>query len=114
MKFVLRRWTCFVLILCSLALAGSSYGQAAGDTVQKIEIRHVGPLAASDSLIRANIRVKEGDNYTGISVDDDVRNLYSTGYFLNIQVVPELVPGGGVNLAYVLQGKPILSEVTIT
>jgi outer membrane protein insertion porin family len=113
MKLLFRRWTCFVLILCALAL-GSSNAQIGGQVVKKIEIRHVGPPAASDSLIRANIRVKEGDNYTGISVDDDVRNLYSTGYFLNIQVVPELVPGGGVNLAYVLQGKPILSEVTIT
>ena len=57
--------------------------------VQKIEIRHVGPPAASDELIRANIRVKVGDTYTRTGVDDDVRTLYSTGLFYNIRVVEE-------------------------
>ena len=113
MKLLLRRWTLFVLILCSLALA---QGQAQGnlETIRKIEIRHVGPPAASDSLIRANIRVKEGDAYTRTSVDDDVRSLYSTGYFYNIRVVLEPPESGsGVKLVYAVQGKPVLSEITI-
>lgn len=114
MKFVLRRWTCFVLILCSLALAGNSFAQAPADTVQKIEIRHVGPPAASDALIRANIRVKEGDTYTRTSVDDDVRNLYSTGYFYNIRVLTEPSVGQGkINLVYLVQGKPVLTEIRV-
>ncbi|MDX1950843.1 MAG: outer membrane protein assembly factor BamA [Verrucomicrobiota bacterium] len=108
MKFVVRRWTCFVLILCSLVTA---YGQAS-QTIEKIEVRHIGPEAASESLIRGNIRIKEGDTYTRTSVDDDVRNLYATGLFYNIQVAME--PGEkGIKLVYVLQGKPVLSEINI-
>ena len=61
MKFVFRRWTGYILILSWLATVG--YAQV-GQTIQQIEIRHVGPPAASESLIRANIRVKEGDTYT--------------------------------------------------
>src|SRR3954471_15638793 len=109
MKLLLRRWTRFVLILCSLALATSN-AQQLGDPIRKIEIRHVGPAAASDALIRSNIRVKEGDTYIRTSVDDDVRSLYSTGYFYNIRVATE--PGDkGINLIYVLQGKPVISEI---
>jgi len=78
--------------------------------VNKITIRHVGPPAVSDSLVRANIRVKEGDTYSRTSVDDDVRSLYSTGYFYNIRVVEETSPEG-LTLVYVVQGKPTLTQV---
>ena len=107
MKDVLRRWSGFVLILCWLV--GSNYGQV-GQQIQNIDIRHVGPPAASESLIRANIRVKEGDVYARTSVDDDVRNLYSTGFFYNIRVATESAENG-IKLIYVLQGKPTLTEI---
>src|SRR6059058_246022 len=108
MKSVFRRWCGFIIILCGLLHAAQAQ---VGQKIQKIEVRHVGPPAASDSLIRANIRVKEGDTYTRTSVDDDVRSLYSTGFFYNIRVATEPSPDSGVNLIYVLQGKPIISEI---
>src|SRR3954468_6803549 len=111
MKLFLRRWTHFVLILCSLALATSN-AQLRPEVIRKIQIRHVGPPAASDALIRANIRVKEGDTYTATSVDDDVRSLLATGYFHNVQVVLEPDPAG-LTVAYVIQGKPVISEINI-
>ncbi len=107
MKLSPRLFCALLVALGCLSL--SSHAQV-GDTVQKIEIRHVGPPAASDDLVRANIRVKEGDTYTKTSVDDDVRSLYSTGYFYNIKVALE--PGDkGIKLVYFVQGKPVLSEV---
>lgn len=113
MKVFLRRWAHFVLILCALAVSTSN-AQGLGETIKKIEIRHVGPPAASDALIRSNIRVKEGDTYTRTSVDDDVRSLYSTGYFYNIRVVTEPAEAGsGIKLVYAVQGKPVLSEIRI-
>lgn len=96
------------MILCWLVTG--AYAQV-GQKIQHIEIRHVGPPAASESLIRANIRVKEGDTYTRTSVDDDVRSLYSTGFFYNIRVATEPNEKEGINLIYVLQGKPIISEI---
>ncbi|MGN6385585.1 MAG: outer membrane protein assembly factor BamA, partial [Verrucomicrobiota bacterium] len=108
MKLVLRRWSAFIMILCWLVTV--NYGQV-GQKIQKIEIRHVGPPAASEALIRANIRVREGDTFARNSIDDDVRSLYSTGYFYNIRVATEPSDQGGVNLIYVVQGKPTLSEI---
>jgi outer membrane protein insertion porin family len=83
---------------------------SAQTTVQKIEIRHVGPPAASDELVKANLRVKEGDTYTPNSVEDDVKILYSTGLFHNIRFAVDRTPQG-INLIYFVQGKPILTEV---
>ncbi|HEV8543630.1 MAG TPA: outer membrane protein assembly factor BamA, partial [Verrucomicrobiae bacterium] len=108
MKSVFRRWCGFIIILCALLNAAQAQ---VGQKIQKIEIRHVGPPAASESLIRANIRVKEGDTYTRNSVDDDVRSLYSTGFFYNIRTAYTTDPQGGIDLIYVLQGKPLISEI---
>jgi len=98
-------WLCVLLALAAPQLTAQPAG-----TVKKIEIRHVGPPAVSDSLIRANIRVKEGDLYNPNSVNDDVRNLYATGYFANIRVVEE-TSAQGLTLAYVVQGKPTLTQI---
>ena len=90
----------------------TSNAQIRPEVIRKIEIRHVGPPAASDALIRANIRVKEGDTYTATSVDDDVKSLLATGYFQNVQIVLEPAPNG-LTVAYVIQGKPVISEINI-
>lgn len=111
MTALLRRgWLLGVLwsLLASMALA-----QRAAAPIKKIEVRHVGPAAASDSLIRANIHVKEGDLYNRSSVDDDVRNLYATGFFYNIRVLEEPLDDG-ISLIYLVQGKPTLTEIRFT
>jgi len=105
-----------LLLLASLLPA---HGQALpgqtssfGVRVHKINIRHVGPPAVSDDFIRANIRTKEGEPFARPTVDEDVRNLYATGYFFKIQVGEENT-ADGLNLTYVVQGKPILAEIKI-
>ncbi|MCL5099315.1 MAG: outer membrane protein assembly factor BamA [Candidatus Omnitrophica bacterium] len=110
MKLLLRRYALFLAIL--LCYPSPSFSQTAPPppTIHKIIIKNVGPPAASDNLVRANIRVKVGDPYTPASVDDDVRTLYSTGYFYNVRVVEDRTPEG-VDLTYVLQGKPLLTGI---
>lgn len=79
-------------------------------TISKIEIKHIGPPAVSDALIRANIRVKEGDPYQRTVIDDDIRNLYNTGYFYNIRVSEDRT-SDGVKLTYIVQGKLLLTDI---
>ena len=81
--------------------------------VAKITITNIGPQVASESLVRANIRVREGEPYVRAAVDDDVRNLMKTGYFLNVRVTDE-VTANGINLTYILLGKPKITDITIT
>jgi outer membrane protein insertion porin family len=78
--------------------------------IKKIEIKQVGPQSVSESLIRANIRVKEGDNFSRLAVDDDVRNLYTTGYFDNIRIVEE-PSAEGFTVTYVLVNKMRVTEI---
>lgn len=111
MKPLLRR-SCLLLALL-IYWVPQTRAQVAPQRVQQIEVRHVGPAAASDELIRANIRVKVGDPLVKTSVDDDVRNLYNTGYFYNIRVAEERVDGG-VKLIYVVQGKMLLTDIKFT
>ena len=105
MKILLRHaWLAAVLVAISLPLS------AHAARVKKIELKHVGPPAVSEALIKANIRVKEGDEYNRLSVDEDVRSLYATGYFYNIRVAEE-DKGDGIILTYALQGRPIITAV---
>ncbi len=64
----------------------------------------------SDDLVRSNIRIKVGDPFRRAAVDDDVRSLYATGFFYNIQVT-EATATNGVILSYVVQGHPKLKEI---
>jgi outer membrane protein insertion porin family len=106
-----------LLLWCAVALTFGLGGLRAQDIapvkVKQVEIRPVGPPAVSDALIRANIRVKEGDTYNRNSIDDDVSNLWKTGYFYNIRVNEEAVEGG-VKLVYLVQGNPTLTQITFT
>ena len=78
--------------------------------VKTVELRQVGPQSVSEPLIRANIRVKPGDAFSRIAVDDDVRNLYNTGYFYNIRILEDQTPEGVV-LTYVLVAKPRITDI---
>src|ERR1700722_1902341 len=86
--------------------------QTAGTVVNKISIRYVGPPPVSDEFIRANIRLKVGEPFTPAAEDEDIANLYLTGYFFNIRVANE-PDAGGVNVTYIVQGKPILTSPVI-
>src|ERR1700738_3141417 len=100
--------------LCGLfllfALLPAARGQVSSTKISKIEIKHVGPPAVSDEMVRSNIRVKLGDPYRPAAVDEDVRNLYGTGLFYNIRVAEETTPDG-VGLTYIVQGKPRLTDI---
>jgi len=106
-----------VLAVATLLLWSSSVlGQVGGPSfraavVQKITLQHAGgQAAASDALIRANIRLKQGDTYSPKASDDDIHNLRNTGFFENVYVtIKEVV--GGVEVIYTLVGKPIVTEI---
>jgi outer membrane protein insertion porin family len=107
MKLLVRLCGLFLLLA---VLRPHVAGQAPTSKISKIEIKHLGPAAVSDDLVRANIRVKVGDPYRRLAIDDDIRNLYGTGLFYNIRVSEDVGPDGVV-LTYTVQGKPRLTEI---
>ena len=95
------------LVLLCLLLAPVLQAQM---PIAKILITNVGPSTVSEALVRANIRLKEGDPYNRAALDDDVRTLYATGFFYNVQIAEKPTDKGMV-LTYILQAKPRLTEI---
>ena len=103
------------LIAGVLLWGGQAWGQISGPgpkapLVQKIIIQHEGQAAASEQLIRANIRLKAGGPYSRKASDDDIHNLRKTGFFENVYVTDKQV-AGGVEVTYTLVGKPVVTEI---
>ncbi len=103
----LFRFCGVLLLLVALPVA---HAQTTAPKVVRVDVKHVGPPSASDQLLQANIRVKAGDPYRPGSVDEDVRSLYATGQFYNVQVTEDRTDDGVV-LTYVVQGNPLLTDI---
>ena len=96
--------------MMSLVLAATLPAQVSDVRIKRIDIKAVGPPAVAESLVRANIRLKEGESYKRSSADDDIKNLYATGFFWNVHLLEEMTPDG-VILTYAVQGKPRVTEI---
>jgi outer membrane protein insertion porin family len=107
MKLLVR--LCGLFLLWALLLSQTAAQPPAGKII-RIDIKHVGPIAVSDDLVRGNIRVKVGDPYRRLAINDDIRNLYATGLFYNIHVSEETT-SDGIILTYAIQSKPRLTEI---
>ena len=98
-----------VLLLLCAWVSATGFAQERPKITQ-VKIEHIGPASVSDELVRANIRVKPGDPFLAAATDDDVRNLYATGFFYNVRVKADPA-AGGIVLTYVVQGKPRLVQI---
>lgn len=104
-----RRWLTWVFLACWLfQVAGQA--QLAQQTVDQIEIRHVGPPAVSDERIQANIQTRVGDLITPSKINQDIKSLLQTDYFHNVNVAWEKTDEG-IKLIYSVQGRPTLSKI---
>ena len=65
------------------------------------------------TVILSNMRTTVGEVYSAASVEEDVRNLYATGFFTNLAIKDEPL-GDGVRVNVVVQPKPLVKEIVIT
>lgn len=136
MNRVLRLPACLLLLLLAGLFSAPAQPMPGAPRrmsvkVSRIDVNFVGPQEVSPQLVRANISVRVGDPFQPTSVDEDVRNLYAMGQFLNIQVKQDFFTADGVLLTsaqveqgfpaadgvvltYVLQAKPRLAEINFT
>jgi outer membrane protein insertion porin family len=83
-----------------------------GPIVRAIDIQYIGPKTVSTSVILSNMRTTVGDVYSAASVEEDVRNLYATGFFTNLAIKDEPM-GDGVKVNVIVQPKPLVKQVVI-
>ncbi len=84
----------------------------AGPIVREINIEYIGPKTVAKTVILSNMRTTVGEPYSASSVEEDVRNLYATGYFTNLAIKDEPL-GDGVRVNVVVQPKPLVKEIVI-
>jgi len=75
-------------------------------------------VSVNEDKIRQNMMSAKGRPYSSIWVDQDIRNLYSTGDYENVQIVTSEMRSEdgerGVRLSVLVDPKPILSEVSLS
>src|SRR5215471_9840096 len=111
MKSFLRPGAILFIIL--LGYATASWAQVAGDKIERVDIKFIGPASVSEALIRDNIKLKAGGMYLPGATQEDVRSLYATGQFYNIRVAKEIAEDGGVILTYYVQARPRVTAIKI-
>jgi outer membrane protein insertion porin family len=83
-----------------------------GPVVRAIDIQYIGPKTVSQAVILSNMRTTVGEVYSASAVEEDVRNLYATGFFTNLAIKDEPM-GDGVEVHVIVQPKPLVKQIVI-
>lgn len=86
---------------------------ARGPVVKDIEIEFAGAKTVDRSLILSNMRTTIGQPYSMSAVQEDVRNLYATGLFVNLRIYDEPL-ADGVKVVVIVQPKPIVKQIVVS
>ena len=106
----MKRWLA-LLICCAVSLSVWAVEEE-GPTVREIEVRFIGPETVNRAVVRANIQTSVGKPRQHDIVEQDVRTLIGTGFFLDVRVLEESVKDG-VRVVYQVTGKASLKEITV-
>ena len=97
-----------VTLVCDVLPAHAVAAEQAGVKVTAIEIR--GNKRIELPAIAGRLTLKPGDPYTPENVRGQIKILYETGFFEEVQVETEL-GAGGVGLAFLVREKPFITEI---
>src|SRR5512146_624077 len=104
------RWLLAMLVVavCGAVPMSEAKAQPSAVTVKSIEIR--GNKKIELPAIAGRLTLKPGDPYTPENVRGQIKILYETGYFEDVQVETESGPQG-MALAFVVREKPFITEI---
>src|SRR3954454_25076969 len=103
----------FLAILLALVIAPAA-AQAQNGTlkIRSIDVQYTGPETISRDRILAQMRTKVGDSYSDAIVEQDIRNLYSTGRVQNVRIFGQPY-GDGVRVIVAIQTRGVVNEIVI-
>lgn len=97
--------TLFLVLLFVFAVNVSSFAQ---DVVSSIQVE--GNKNISTETIFSQIKIKKGQEYNTTVINEDIKRLYQTGYFEDIQVrIDESTEG--VEITFVVTEKPAVKDI---
>jgi outer membrane protein insertion porin family len=97
----------FSICLLPLALPG---GAGAQDQPLITQIDIVGARKVEEATVRFKLKSRAGDAYSPEVVREDIKALYSLGYFEDIVVQADIFEGG-LKLTFVLHEKPSIQSI---
>jgi outer membrane protein insertion porin family len=100
-----------LLSIC-LALWALAPGVGAQDQPVVTQIDVVGAKKVEEATVRFKLKIRVGDPYSPETVREDIKSLYSLGYFEDIVVNADIFEGG-LKLIFVLQEKPSIQSIKI-
>ncbi len=108
----LRRVRLPVLACTCLLLLAPPRGAGAQDQPLITQIDVVGARKVEDATVRFKLKSRVGDPYSPEVVREDIKALYSLGFFEDIVVQADIFEGG-LKLAFVLHEKPSIQSIKI-
>jgi outer membrane protein insertion porin family len=108
----LRRLRLTVLACCCLLLLAPPRGAGAQDQPLITQIDVVGARKVEEATVRYKLKSRIGDPYSPEVVREDIKALYSLGYFEDIVVQADIFEGG-LKLIFVLHEKPSIQSIKI-
>jgi outer membrane protein insertion porin family len=108
----MSRWGIGLVSLALALISIPGLAQDEGLKVKEIEIKFIGPATVNEAIVRANIQTAVGQVRKREIIEEDVRGLIATGFFLDVRV-SEDVQADGLKVIYQLTGKATLKEVSV-
>ena len=109
------RWTLatFFFGASAIFLPANLLGQQPeAPMVRAIDVQYSGPATVSKAVILAQIRTAVGQPYSDSMVEDDIRNLYKTGWVQNVRIFAQ-PEADGVKVIVAVQTRQVLRELVI-
>lgn len=93
------------VLIASLGVAQAQDGE---QRVKSIQIRGVKRI--EETAVRGRLTLKVGDPYTGEAIRTQIRLIYEMGFYEDVRIETEPVPGG-VAVVFVVREKPFITDI---
>ena len=94
----------------SFAQSGAVNAPAARKIVKEVRIVFKGAASISEARVRGQMATREGEAYSDELVNQDIRNIYSTGAVENVDIAGEDV-SGGVRVVVTITGRGAVGDI---
>jgi outer membrane protein insertion porin family len=103
-----------ILVVSAVALLGSISirGEQGPPIVRSIDVEYSGPATVSKERILAQMRTTVGQPYSDQVVEQDIRQLYSTGAIRNVRIFAQ-PEAEGVKVIVAVQTRSVVREIEI-
>ena len=98
------------LAVAFFGLAPLAHSEEHAKTVKAIDVK--GNKTVSSLTILAKVKTHPGEPLSSTVLNEDLKRLYSLGYFTDVRIEQEDVDGG-VKILFLVTEKPVLSQIQI-